>query len=162
MMQRGTKGITGTSRIRNSFVTSLGDGEVEVDVDVGGVEVDVDIEVEVDVGEVEVGVGGWAAVLPRVQLGASLPSLPSIPSLLEPGQDMGSSRQEGERGQQSTWPHKPACLFCHSPAQAVHCIAAYAAAYIFYLLSTLSVCGLFQTGQWPQDQEQHPLDKTRT
>ena len=101
--------------------------------------------------------GGWAAVLPRVQLAASLPSLPSIPSLLEPGQDMGSSRQEGERGQQSTWPHKPACLFCHSPAQAVHCIVAYAAAYIFYLLSTLSVCGLFQTGQWPLDQEQPPL-----
>ena len=150
-MQRGTKGITGTSRICN-----LGDGEVEVDVDVGGVEVDVDIEVEVDVGDVEVGVGGLGCSVATGSAGRQLAFLAQHSKSAGAWPGYGQ-QQAGGRGQQSTWPHKPACLFCHSPAQAVHCIVAYAAAYIFYLLSTLSVCGLFQTGQWPQDQEQPPL-----
>ena len=69
-------------------------------------------------GEVEVDSGVWAAMLPRVQLGASLPS---IPSLLEPGQDMGSSRQGREAS--STWTHNPAFSATHLlPRQAVHCI----------------------------------------
>ena len=57
--------------------------------------------------------GGWAAVLPRVQLGASLPSLPSIPSLLEPGQDMGSSRQGGEASRAPGHTSLPACSATH-------------------------------------------------
>ena len=135
----------------------MGDGEVEVYVDVGGVEVDVDIEV--DVGEVEVGVGGLGCSVATGSAGRQLAFLAQHSKSAGAWPGYGQ-QQAGGRGQQSTWPHKPACLFCHSPAQDVHCIVAYAAAYIFYLLSTLSVCGLFQTGQWPQDQEQPPFDIT--
>ena len=95
-------------------------------------------------------------MLPRVQLGAtSLPSAPSIPSLLGKWPGYGQLRQEREREASRalpTWTHKQACLFCHSPAaavppslEAVHCIAAYAA-YVHILppplQHTLSLCGL--------------------
>ena len=107
-------------------------------------------------------------MLPRVQLGAtSLPSAPSIPSLLGKWPGYGQLRQERERGQhssahldtQASLPFLP--LTCCPSLQAVHCIAAYAA-YVHILpppllQHTLSLCGLsllFETGQWPQDREQ--------
>ena len=89
-------------------------------------------------------------MLPRVQLGAtSLPSAPSIPSLLGKWPGYGQLRQEREREASRalpTWTHKQACLFCHSPAvppsKLYTVLLRTPRMYIFYLLSssTRSLC----------------------
>ena len=97
-------------------------------------------------GEVAVDFGGWAAMLPRVQLGATCPQLAFLAQHSKsagawPG--YGQQAAAGERGQQAapTWTHNPAFSPTHLLLlpQAVHCIAAYAA-FIFYLRYTLSLC----------------------
>ena len=110
-------------------------------------------------------------MLPRVQLGAtSLPSAPSIPSLLGKWPGYGQLRQERERGQQSSahldtqasLPFLPlTCCRCPSLPRSctLYCCVRRVCTYSTsssptHALSVWPLSPLFETGQWPQDREQ--------